>query len=115
MKKIYLILMLVIMQSCSYGLVNPTYMKHKRCTTNYGAPILDTGLTTLGVVATAGLTFLTVMMSAFSTKPVSNSTYFIVGSSAAGTIYAGNSMAYGFEEVSKCRSLKKRQQKHEKR
>ena len=108
MKKIYFILTLAILHGCSYGLIKSNYMKGKECTTNYGAPIVDTGLTVAGTVSTVGLGYVVFLISALSTKPVSNSAYLVVGASAVGTIYAGNSMVYGYEEVSNCRRKNKR-------
>jgi len=106
MKKIYLLLMLIILNGCSYGFVRTSSKNYKNCTTNYGAPLADTGLTVLGTVSTIGLGYVVFLISSLSTKPVSNSAYLVVGSSAVGTIYVGNSMAYGYEEVSKCRKRK---------
>ena len=108
MKSVYLILMLIISHGCSYGLVTSTNTKYKKCTTNYGAPLLDTGFTVLGTVSTVGLGYVVFLISALSTKPVSNSAYLVVGASAVGTIYAGNSMVYGYEEVSNCRRKNER-------
>ena len=107
MKKIYFILTLAILHGCSYGLVKSNYMKGKECTTNYGAPIVDTGLTVAGTVSTVGLGYIVFLISALSTKPVPTSSYLVVGASAAGTIYEGNSMAYGYEEESKCRRARR--------
>ena len=105
MKKICFILILTILHGCSYSLVKSNYIKGKKCTTNYGAPIADTGLTVIGAVSTVGLGYIVFLISSFSTKPIPTSYYFVVGASAAGTVYAGNSMAYGYEEVSKCRRV----------
>ncbi len=107
MKKICFILTLAVLHGCSYGLVKSNYMKGKECTTNYGAPIADTGLTVIGTVSTIGLGYIVFLISALSAKPVPTSSYLAVGASAAGTIYAGNSMAYGYEEVSKCRNARR--------
>lgn len=106
MKKVYLILLLANLNCCSYGLVKPSYSINKDCTKNYAAPVADTGLVTLGTIITLGLGFTVYAVSALSTKPVPESAYFVVGGSAVGTIYIGNSMVYGYKEVSKCRDIK---------
>tara|TARA_B100001093_G_C26497805_1_gene871897 strand:+ start:462 stop:797 length:336 start_codon:yes stop_codon:yes gene_type:complete len=105
MKIIYFMLLLVNLNCCSYSLVKPYNTRNKSCTKNYIAPVTDTGLVTLGTIITLGLGFTVYAISGLSSKPVPKSAYFVVGGSAVGTIYIGNSMTYGYKEVSKCRDI----------